>query len=205
MPDKTRNGSHLISQKIEFPDADILFYPDFFRPEESDVLFENLLNHIAWKQEQIKLFGKVFEQPRLTAWYGDGGKSYTYSGIKLLPNRWTPELLQIKERIEKALHDNFNSVLLNLYRDGQDGMSWHRDDEPDLGINPVIASVSFGAARRFQLKHKYRKELKKVDVDLTHGSLLVMAGTTQHFCLHKIVKSSKTISSRINLTFRKII
>lgn len=134
---------------------------------------------------------------------GDVGKSYTFSGIQLNPESWTPTLLKIKARVEAIANVSFNSVLLNLYRDGNDGISWHSDAEPELGQNPIIASVSFGELRRFLFKHKYQKDLKE-EIALTHGSFLLMSGTTQHFWQHQIPKTKKKVNSRINLTFRTI-
>ena len=150
------------------------------------------------------MFGKEVNLPRLTAWYGDKGKSYKYSGIEMNPNTWTPTLLIIKEKVETVAGFNFNSVLVNLYRNGQDYVSWHSDDESELGNNPTIASVSFGATRRFILRHKSNRDLGKVEVALTHGSLILMQGTTQHFWQHQVPKTAKKISPRINLTFRVI-
>jgi alkylated DNA repair dioxygenase AlkB len=148
------------------------------------------------------MYGKELLFPRLTAWYGDNDKSYTFSGITLRPNDWTEELFEIKNAIEKETIDKFNSVLLNLYRSGNDSISWHTDAEKELGINPVIASVSFGDVRKFQLKHKETKE--KIEILLTHGSLLIMQGELQHFWKHQIPKTKKTVKERINLTFRII-
>lgn len=189
---------------ISKPDADLLFLREFFTEEESNEILEDLLRNIEWKQDRIKYYGKEMELPRLTAWYGDLGASYTYSNIKMNSTVWTPTLMAIKEKVEEATTARFNSVLLNYYRDGRDSVSWHRDNEPELGKTPVIASLSFGETRRFQLKHIKRKDLGRVDIDLTHGSLLIMRGTTQDFWLHQIPKTSKKIKPRINLTFRRI-
>jgi alkylated DNA repair dioxygenase AlkB len=189
---------------LEMPDAEVRLYPGLFGVEESDRLYQELNQTILWQQDQIKIFGKTVPLPRLTAWYGEPGKSYTYSGIQMTPYEWTRSLVEIKSRIEPLAGVEFNSVLLNLYRTGQDSVAWHSDDEPELGENPVIGSVSFGGTRRFALKHKYRKELSKVEVDLTHGSFLLMAGSTQHFWQHQIAKTTKKVQPRINLTFRVI-
>ena len=186
------------------PDGEVAIYHNFFNRAESDQIFQALLNKIKWRQDKMKLYGKEFELPRLTAWYGDDGKSYTFSGIPMSPDAWTPTLLSIKSRIEEVTQAKFNSVLLNLYRSGKDGVSWHSDDEPELGKNPIIASVSFGETRRFQLRHKLDKSLDKVEITLTHGSLLIMKGSTQHFWQHQIPKSAKSLRERINLTFRII-
>ncbi len=190
-------------EKLPMQDAHVLFYPAFFPPAESDNLFKELSDSIEWKQEIITIIGQKIPLPRLTAWYGDEGKSYSYSGITVHPLVWTPTLLKIKETIETVVPHHFNSVLLNFYRDGRDSVSWHSDDEPELGVNPVIASVSFGASRAFQFKHKTQPDLR-TSIELTHGSLLVMQGTTQHFWKHQIPKTKRPIGGRINLTFRII-
>lgn len=186
------------------PDGEVAIYRNFFNNVESDQIFQELLSKIKWRQDKMKLYGKEFELPRLTAWYGDDGKSYTFSGIPMNPDAWTPTLLSIKSRIEEVTQAKFNSVLLNLYRSGKDGVSWHSDDEPELGKNPMIASVSFGETRRFQLRHKLDKSLDKVEITLTHGSLLIMKGSTQHFWQHQIPKTAKSLRERTNLTFRII-
>lgn len=186
------------------PDGEMVIYQNFFEELESDRFFQELRSSINWRQDQIKIFGREVNQPRLTAWYADEGKSYKYSSITMHPDAWTPILLSIKDRIEQVLELNFNSVLLNLYRHGKDYVSWHSDDEPELGNNPTIVSVSFGATRRFQLRHKSNKDLDTVEVSLTHGSLLIMKGSTQHFWKHQVPKTSKISSERINLTFRVI-
>ena len=186
------------------PDGEVAIYRNFFNKVESDQIFQALLSKIKWRQDKMKLYGKEFELPRLTAWYGDDGKSYTFSRIPMNPDAWTHTLLSVKSRIEEVTQAKFNSVLLNLYRSGKDGVSWHSDDEPELGKNPIIASVSFGETRRFQLRHKLDKSLDKVEITLTHGSLLIMKGSTQHFWQHQIPKSAKSLRERINLTFRII-
>jgi len=192
-------------ESFSLPDAEIAIFHPFFTPEESDAFFNDLLGATRWGQGQIKLYGKFHAEPRLTAWHGNEGKSYSYSGITLSPLPWTALLIEIKERVDAAARIQFNSVLLNLYRDGRDSNGWHQDNEPELGQNPVIASVSFGATRRFQLRHKFRKDLPKVEMDLEHGSLLVMRGPTQHFWQHQIPKTAKPVGPRINLTFRVIL
>lgn len=184
-------------------DSEVIFYENFFSTDESDHLFNDLYSGIEWQHEAIQIFGKHTPLPRLTAWYGDEGKSYTYSGIKQHPIPWTPTLSLIKSRIEQIAEVNFNSVLLNLYRNGRDSVAWHSDDEQELGQNPIIGSVSFGATRRFSFKHKQIKE-RKIDIDLPHGSFLLMRGETQHHWQHQISKTTKDVSPRINLTFRII-
>jgi alkylated DNA repair dioxygenase AlkB len=191
-------------QPIPLPDAEVTLYHDFFTPAESAELFDELRSAIAWGQRELKVYGKVYLEPRLTAWYGEEGKSYSYSGLTLAPLPWTPVLLRIKERVDAAAGVRFNSVLLNFYRDGNDGVGWHQDNEPELGENPVIASVSFGATRRFQMQHRRRKDTPRVELDLAGGSLLLMSGTTQHYWRHQAPKTAKPVGPRINLTFRVI-
>jgi alkylated DNA repair dioxygenase AlkB len=165
---------------------------------------EILANSIQWRQDEIKMFGKKVLIPRLNAWYGEKDALYSYSGIQLMPNSWTPELLEIKEIVEAKTQTKFNGVLINLYRNGNDSMGWHSDDEKELGINPTIASVSLGASRTFRLRSKDDKK-KIIKLSLTHGSLLVMKGNTQHYWQHDIPKEKNIDKPRINLTFREIV
>jgi len=190
--------------KFDLPDADVTFYENFFTPEESNKLYKSLTDKIQWQQDQIKFYGQLIDLPRLTAWYGDPNFSYTYSGIPMNPNPWSEDLLFIKDRIEKESGVKFSSCLLNLYRTGKDSVNWHQDNEKELGQNPIIGSVSFGEVRPFQLKHLDREDLKKVNIPLTHGSFLLMKGTTQHYWKHQIPKTTRQINPRINLTFRII-
>lgn len=191
--------------KFDLPDADIILFNNFFTKTESERLYKNISEKINWQQYTITMFGKKLNQPRLTAFYGEENKPYAYSGIRLTPNPWIEDLLFIKSRITKTTKINFSSVLLNYYRNGADSMGWHSDDEKELGQNPIIGSVSFGESRLFQLRHLTRKDLKKIDIELTNGSFLLMKGTTQHFWEHQIPKTLKKITPRINLTFRRII
>lgn len=188
---------------LNLSDAEIIYYPHFFDKKEADAIFDELTNEIPWQQDDIKVFGKIHPQPRLTALFGNEGKPYSYSNIKMQPHPWNLLLQKIKSHIESVTDTNFTTVLLNQYRDGKDSNGWHADNEKELGTNPVIASVSFGAERTFQLKHNTDKSLKK-SIVLEHGSLLLMKGRTQHFWKHQIPKTSKPIGSRINLTFRYI-
>ncbi len=199
MPTETTSNAVV----FDMPDAEILLYRNFFDASESSALFQELSQNIAWQQQNIKIAGKSIPIPRLTAWYGDPGTSYSYSGITVNPLPWTPALLQIKDRVEAVAKCRFNSVLLNFYRSEQDSVAWHSDDERELGTNPVIASVSFGAERNFQFKHKHRPELRQT-INLTPGSLLLMRGTTQHYWRHQIPKTKVATGPRINLTFRTI-
>ena len=188
---------------LNLPDAEIIYYPHFFDKKEADAIFNELTNEIPWQQDDIKVFGKIHPQPRLTALFGNEGKPYSYSNIKMQPHPWSLLLQKIKSHIESVTNTNFTTVLLNQYRDGKDSNGWHADNEKELGKNPIIASVSFGAERTFHLKHNTDKSLKK-SIILEHGSLLLMKGTTQHFWKHQIPKTAKPIGSRINLTFRFI-
>jgi len=164
-----------------------------------DVTFSN----INWQQDYIKLYGKAIPLPRLTAWYGDAGKAYTYSGITSHPKPWNEGLLYIKHSIEQKLGHSFNSVLLNWYRGGEDHMGWHCDDEKELGVNPVIASANFGVSRDFVLRKKLDKSAR-LSFPLKHGTLLIMRGALQHHWEHSVPKRKKAKGSRINLTFRTI-
>jgi len=193
------------TRTFALPDAEITLYDNFFSLAESESLYAALLGQTAWAQRYVTIYGKRYAEPRLTAWYGEAGKSYSYSGITLQPLPWTPLLLEIKARVDAAAQTTFNSVLLNFYRAGRDSNGWHQDNEPELGQNPVIASVSFGATRRFQLRHKFNQHVPRLALDLTPGSLLLMAGPTQHFWQHQIPKTAKAVAPRINLTFRVIL
>ncbi len=185
-------------------DGEAFYYPNLFSLQEAGKYFHHLKEHISWKQEPIKIFGKQIMQPRLTAFYGDANKAYSYSGIIMHPMEWNEDLLQIKERIEAISTVNFNAALLNQYRSGQDSMGWHRDNEKELGANPVIGSVSFGATRKFQLRNYKDKNIVR-SIELGNGSFLLMKGTTQHFWEHQLPKTGKAIGPRINITFRIIL
>ncbi|NAS29719.1 alpha-ketoglutarate-dependent dioxygenase AlkB [Flavobacteriaceae bacterium R38] len=191
------------SEKLNLPGATVEYFPDFFNTTESDRYFNLLKDETPWQQDDITVFGKTYPQPRLTSLYGNNAKPYTYSNITMHPNLFTKELLEIKKATEAVSGTQFTSCLLNLYRNGQDSNGWHADNEPELGKNPVIASLSFGAERWFHLKHRKNKELK-TKLLLENGSLLIMKGETQHQWLHQIPKTKKQIEPRINLTFRTI-
>jgi len=188
---------------FQLKDADILYYPDFFRRKEAALFFEKLLNNTLWQQDDITVFGKTYKQPRLTAFYALNSNTYSYSGICMKPHGFTSELKEIKKSVESVCDVNFTSCLLNMYRNGKDSNGWHADNEKSLGQNPVIASVSFGAERMFHLKHRQNSELRH-KIKLEDGSLLIMKGRTQHFWLHQIPKTKKEVGKRINLTFRVI-
>lgn len=170
---------------------------------ESDQLFSTLLTSLKWQEEDILIFGKKVKVPRLMCWYGDDNANYQYSGVNHVPKPWTRELNKIKGKVEQQCKYTFNSVLANLYRDGKDSMGCHSDDEKELGINPLIASLSLGDERLFKMHHK--KSKKVLNINLTHGDLLVMGGTCQHYWLHSVPKTKLVKSPRINLTFRKIL
>ncbi len=193
------------SLKIDLPQSDITFYPNFLSEEKATILMGTLQTTIAWQQDNITVFGKTYPQPRLTALYGNNGQPYSYSNITMYPHPFTKELEEVKTNIESLISTTvFSSCLLNLYRDGKDSNGWHADDEASLGKNPVIASLSLGEERFFHFKHKKDKTLKHKML-LTHGSLLVMKGSTQHNWLHQIPKTSRMIGERINLTFRVLL
>jgi alkylated DNA repair dioxygenase AlkB len=188
---------------LELPDAEVSYFPNFFSKEDADAIFAILLEETPWQQDEITVYGNKHKQPRLTALYGNEGKPYGYSNIKMQPHHWTLLLQKIKFHIESVVATNFTTVLLNRYRNGLDSNGWHADNEKELGTNPIIASLSFGAERSFHLKHNTITE-QKVKITLEHGSLLLMKGTTQHFWKHQIPKTAKPVGERINLTFRVI-
>lgn len=186
---------------IPITDGQLAFAAQLDLPLPPDELLSRLVEDTHWRQETVTVFGRRHLQPRLTAWHGD--RRYAYSGLTLDPQPWTPLLQQVRAAVEEASRHHFNSVLLNYYRDGRDSMGMHSDDEPELGPNPVIASLSLGEERQFILKHKRSGETLKFP--LPSGSLLVMAGATQHHWLHGINKSSRKMGPRLNLTFRNIV
>ena len=188
---------------LDLPDAEIIYYPHFFTTAEAQAIYQKLLEKTPWQQDPIKVFGKTHLQPRLTALFGNEDKSYSYSNIKMQPHPWNPLLRKINLRLETEIKHTFTSVLLNLYRDGKDSNGWHSDNEKELGTNPIIASLSFGAERSFHLQHQTQKNLKH-KIILEHGSLLIMKGTTQTYWKHQIPKTTKPIGARINLTFRTL-
>ena len=183
--------------------GEVYYIPNVFAKEKSDEYFNQLFTEIRWKQEPIKIFGKEVMQPRLTAWYGAIDKSYAYSGITMQPNHWIHPLLEIKSVAEKYSGSSATSALMNLYRDGNDGLGWHRDNEKVLGPAPTIASVSLGTVRTFQLRH-YKDKSNLISIDLEPGSLVIMKGESQQIWEHRIPKSKKVHGARINITFRAI-
>lgn len=190
-------------QIIKLDGAELLYVPSFFDKVKSDDYFEKLINNVQWKQDKINMYGRELPLPRLSAWYGDNDKPYSYSGITLQPNLWTDQLSEIKSDLEKVANVNFTSVLINRYRDGKDYVGWHTDAEKELGRNPVIGSVNFGATRKFQLR-RIDDHKVKFEIELKHGTLLLMRGETQHYWQHQVPKTSAVIGERLNLTFRAI-
>lgn len=197
---------HLIKEPYQLlsKDGQAWLFPEFITGEKADAYLKNFMSDIQWKQEPILIFGKWVMQPRLTALYGTSDKSFGYSGITMKPHPMTAPILEIKNKLKDVSEIDFNTVLFNQYRNGHDSMGWHRDNETELGVNPVVASISFGDTRKFRLRH-YREKKLSVDVQLTHGSLLLMTGATQHHWEHSLPKTAKSEQTRINLTFRKIV
>lgn len=183
-------------------DGTVNYYGKLFAENEADYFFTVLLDSIDWKNDEAIIFGKKIITKRKVAWYGDRPFSYTYSKVTKEALPWTPELVILKQRIEVATGERFNSCLLNLYHSGEEGMAWHSDDEIDLKKNGAIGSITLGAERKFAFKHKHTQD--RVDVLLEHGSLLVMKDTTQTYWLHRLPPSKKVQKARINLTFRTI-
>ena len=181
-------------------DGQVALYQSVFA--EPDELFIRLRECLKWEQKQVVVFNRRHNEPRLSAWYGDPDAVYAYSGMSLSPIPWVEPLVAIKEKSEALTSSKFNSVLANFYRNGDDSMGWHSDDEPELGPHPTIASVSFGAERRFDFRHRRTKE--KISVLLPHGSVLVMSGTTQSYWQHAIAKTKRISDPRINLTYRLV-
>jgi alkylated DNA repair dioxygenase AlkB len=190
---------------IHMQDAEMYYLHHLTLAEAPHIVIAHLIDEVPWQAENIVVWGRTYPQPRLIAWYGDAGKNYTYSGINLSPLPWTPALLDIKSRVEAVARTDFNSVLLNYYRDRRDSMGLHSDDEPELGERPILASLSLGEERTFILKHKSEKALKPVRVKLASGSLLLMKGETQRYWKHGIDKETRPCGPRVNLTFRRIL
>ncbi|TRX00725.1 alpha-ketoglutarate-dependent dioxygenase AlkB family protein [Candidatus Methylobacter oryzae] len=183
-------------------DGELYLIKQFYGLPESGLLFTQLQAELAWREEAIFIYGRWVKVPRLICWYGDPGAWYRYSGVNHQPLPWLPVLQAIREKVEKQCQCAFNSVLANLYRDGNDSMGCHADDEKELGLNPVIASLSLGDERLFRLHHKNTKD--KLDIALGHGDLLIMAGSLQHHWMHAVPKTKKLKTARVNLTFRRI-
>jgi alkylated DNA repair dioxygenase AlkB len=190
-------------ERLDLPEADLVFWPRVDLGRDYDDLLQRLIDDSEWRQERITVYGKPYLQPRLSAWYGD--RSYRYSGLRLDPLSWTPLLLELKARVQSLTGNEYNSVLLNYYRDGNDGMGMHSDDEPELGPRPAIASLNLGETRDFILKHRRRKDLDTLRLPLPAGSLLLMQGDTQRNWRHGIRKLRRSCGARLNLTFRRVL
>ena len=186
------------------PDADVSILHGIEMPIDYDLMLQKLMDQTIWRQESVQIYGKVHAQPRLVAWYGDPGMHYRYSGISLTPLPWTDLLREIKRRVEDCTDETFNSVFINLYRDHNDSMGFHSDDERELGLEPVIASVTFGATRTFVMKHKKNPDIQTQKIALEAGTVLLMKGQTQHYWKHGIMKQTQPCGPRVNLTFRTI-
>ena len=184
-------------------DGEVLYLGKVFNRKEAAQYYQTLLEKIPWKNDEAIIFGKHHITKRKVAWFGDNTYSYKYSGITKQAHIWTPELLQLKQKVEELSATTYNSCLLNLYHDGEEGMGWHSDAEKTLLDNGTIASVTLGAERKFSFKHRESKQ--RIDVLLENGSLLLMKGTTQKNWLHRLPPTKKVFSPRINLTFRTII
>lgn len=184
------------------PQAGFLFDPTFLTGPRAAALLAQFTAEVAWEHRSIRMFGRLLPQPRLTAWYGDPAARYAYSGLQWEPRPWTPALQALRQQVEAAAGAPFNSVLLNLYRDGRDSMGWHADDEPELGPAPTIASLSLGATRRFRLRPRPGVAHAPFGLDLPAGSLLLMSGNSQAHWQHALPKTSRPVGPRLNLTFR---
>ncbi len=189
-------------ENLAVQDGEVYLIRSFFRPAEADCLLDDLHSDVPWQEESIVMFGKPAKVPRLVCWVGDPQALYRYSGVLHRPLPWNKPLREIKQRIESFCGKQFNSVLANLYRDGNDSMGWHADKEKELGNNPYIASQSFGAERLFRLRHNKTKQT--LDIYLQHGDLLLMGGTLQRHWRHCVPKTGKPLPARINLTFRQV-
>ncbi|MFP6848843.1 MAG: alpha-ketoglutarate-dependent dioxygenase AlkB [Pseudomonas sp.] len=188
---------------LQLPDAELELDAQWLDAATADSWLAELTAQVPWQQPQVQIYGRQLPVPRLLAWYGDAEASYRYSGLTHQPLPWTPLLASIRERVVQAVGQPLNAVLLNYYRDGQDSMGWHSDDEAALGTNPLIASLNLGGARRFDLRRRGQKRIEHSLV-LQHGSLLVMRGPTQHHWQHQVAKTRSACAPRLNLTFRLI-
>lgn len=188
----------------ELGNATIQEFPFAFNERESNRYLTSLIDKVPWQQDSLRIGGKEVLIPRLQCWMGDPGSDYSYSGIRLQPKPWSKDVLNIKTRIERLAEHKFNSVLLNYYRNGQDSVSWHADDEKELGDKPTIGSISFGAVRKFQFRAKSTNDVRKFNIELRNGSLLLMGDTLQNNWLHQLPKAPGLVRPRINLTFRRI-
>ncbi|MBT8421610.1 MAG: alpha-ketoglutarate-dependent dioxygenase AlkB [Gammaproteobacteria bacterium] len=194
-------------REVKLPGGRLRLWPEFLPAGEADQLQQRLSAGLQWQRDSVKLFGREHPIPRQHQWYGDAGMRYRWSGLTMQPLPWTDELAELRERLRAATEITFNSVLANLYRDGNDSMGWHADDEPELGVRPVIASVSLGAERDLLLRRRAGRERgeRSVKVCLPHGSLLLMSGATQQNWQHALPRRARISEPRINLTFRRIL
>jgi len=193
-----------VFERLPMRDAEVFLLKSLHLPRSLSEILSELISTTPWRAEEVTVWGKKHMQPRLIAWYGDIGNSYSYSGISVDPLPWTPLLSELRQAVEEACHEAFNSVLLNYYRNERDSMGLHSDDEPELGVRPVIASFSLGEERILTFKHKSLANISSVQIPLRAGSLLLMKGDTQKFWKHGIAKSAKPLGPRVNLTFRQI-
>lgn len=190
--------------RIDLPAADLCFDPGFLAADAATAAFNELDAEIRWEQHHVSLFGRDVPAPRMSCWIGDSDASYTYSRTRFEPRPWPSSVLQVKQRVEAVVAARFNGVLANRYRDGGDCMGWHADDEPELGPQPLIASLSVGGSRRFLLRSRSHPR-NRLELLLSHGSLLVMRGDTQTHYQHAVPRTAKLCLPRINLTFRQIL
>lgn len=190
---------------VRMPDADVSFLRHLHTGLSDERLLRELIHDTPWRQEEVVVWGQRHPQPRLIAWYGDAGKGYSYSGISMRPLPWTNLLLHLRRHVEERAQNSFNSVLLNFYRDQRDSMGFHSDDEKELGPEPTIASLSYGAERTLIFKHKRNKNAPDFRLALPHGSMLLMKGPTQRNWKHGILKQARPCGPRVNLTFRNIL
>jgi len=189
------------TREFDLPDADIMLIDNFFNKEESDGFYNSLLTETPWREYEMPMYDKIITAPRMISWHQDKNSEITSGNVP----EFSSNLNSIRKRVEQETNLKFNAVLLNLYRNGNDGVSWHSDKIDKSGINPIIASVTFGETRMFRLRHKFRKDVPQLDIPLYHGSFLIMAGKTNSFWEHAVPKTAKEVLSRINLTFRRVI
>lgn len=189
-------------QPVPIRDGSLQLDTCFLGPAQADALYQQLSQQLNWRQDSIRLFGRQVKIPRLQVFQGEPGIRYRYSGLTLETEVWHPAVERLRQQIEQISEQTFNSVLINYYRNGQDGMGWHSDDEPELGQNPTIASLTLGQPRRFLLRHRSEKPIPQQELLLGNGSLLIMSGQLQHYWQHSIPKSKRVLRGRINLTFR---
>ncbi len=192
------------AERLAIADAEVYYARRIGLPTDAEVLMQRLIDEVCWRSQSITLWGRSVPQPRLVAWYGDPGRSYEYSGTRFEPTPWTPLLLEVKRSVEIASAADFNSVLLNYYRDHRDSMGYHSDDEPELGPEPVIASLTLGEERTFLMRHRANRSMATVRLRPASGSLVIMKGETQRHWKHSVPKRTRSGGPRVNLTFRRI-